>query len=119
MEEMNLMPTLAEANVPVVTEQVPPELAEPSVLEKIKAADAARPGFPAEHWLVLALGIAVWHFTRRDPRWIVRTAGGLGATALVARAASGREGLSKVLRYTPFGRGIANYPPRNTSQAQR
>ena len=119
MEEMNLMPTLAEANPPVVTGQVPAELAEPSALEKIKAADEARPGFPGEHWLVLALGIAVWQFTRRDRRWIVRTVGGLGATALVARAASGRQGLSKVLRYTPFGRGISNCPPCDTDQAQR
>ena len=111
MEEMNLMPTLAEANAPAVTGRVPAELAEPSALQKIKAADEARPGFPGEHWLVLALGIAVWQFTRRDRRWIVRTVGGLGATALVARAASGRQGLSKVLRYTPFGRGISNCPP--------
>jgi hypothetical protein len=111
MEEITLAPTLAEANVPVVAERVPPELDEPSPLQKIQAADAARPGFAGEHWLVLALGIALWQLTRRDRRWIVRTLGGFGATALVARAASGREGLSKVLRYTPFGRGISNCPP--------
>ena len=55
---------------------------------------------------------------RRDRRWIVRTVGGL--TALVARAASGREGLSKVLRYTPFGRGISACPPCDqNAKAQR
>jgi hypothetical protein len=118
MEEVNLMPTLAEAQVPVVVDQVPPELDEPSPLQKIKAADEARDGFPGEHWLVLALGIAVWQFTRRDRRWYVRTAGGFAASALVARAASGRHGLSKVLRYTPFGRGISNCPPCDEQAAK-
>jgi hypothetical protein len=111
MEEMNLMPTLAEANVPVPVENVPPEVQEGSPLQKLKAADEKRPGFPGEHWLVLALGVAVWQFTRKHRNWVVRTAGGFAATALVARAASGREGLSKVLRYTPFGRGIVMCPP--------
>ena len=111
-EEINLMPTLAEASPPVAMEPLPAEIAEDaSPIEKIKAADEAREGFPGEHWLVLALGIAVWQFTRKDRRWYVRTAGGFAATALVARAASGREGLSKVLRYTPFGRGISACPP--------
>ena len=111
MEDANMMATLAEAAVPMPMEQVPPELDEPSTLQKIKAADEAREGFPGEHWLVLAIGIAVWQFTRKDRRWIVRTVGGLAATTLVARAASGQDGLSKVLRYTPLGRGIKNCPP--------
>ncbi len=119
MEEMNLMPTLAEANVPMVNEAVPPELDEPSPLEKIKAADEARPGFPGEHWLVLALGIALWQVTRKHRNYVVRSAGLLGASALVARAASGREGLSKVLRYTPFGSRISRCPPCDVNAQQR
>ena len=112
MEQIDLTPTLAEASPPMAVQPLPPEVLEDaSPLEKIKAADEARPGFPGEHWLVLALGIAVWQFTRKHRYWAVRTAGGLAASALVARAASGREGLSKVLRYTPFGRGISNCPP--------
>jgi hypothetical protein len=111
MEEMNLVPTLAEANVALPAGQVPAALEEPSPLRRLQQADQARPGFPGEHWLVLALGIAVWHFTRHDRRWVVRTAGGFAATALVARAATGREGLAKVLRYTPLGRGISSCPP--------
>ena len=111
MEEMNLTPTLAEANVPMVAEQVPPELEEPNPLEKLKAADQARPGFPGEHWLVLALGVALWQVTRRHRHYAVRTAGALGASMLVARAASGREGLSRVLRYTPLGSRISRCPP--------
>ena len=118
MEEMDLLPTLAEASPPMMlAEQVPPELQEPSPLEKIKMADEAREGFPGEHWLVLALGIALWQVTRRNRNYLVRTLGVLGATTLVARAASGREGLSRVLRYTPFGRGISNCPPCDTAAA--
>lgn len=122
-EQTNLTPILAEASPPMAAEQIPPEiLDEDSTLEKIKAADERRRGFPGEHWLVLALGIAVWQFTRRHRNWAVRTAGGLAASAMVARAASGRQGLSKVLRYTPFGRGISNCPPcdaRATRNPQR
>jgi hypothetical protein len=110
MEEMSLTPTLAEASPPRVADKVP-VLEEASTLQKMKAADEARPGFPGEHWLVLALGIALWQLTRHDRLWVVRTLGALGASALVARAASGREGLAKVLRYTPFGRGISSCPP--------
>jgi hypothetical protein len=116
MEQIDLTPTLAEASPPanMSVEQVPLEVLgeeEPSAIDKIKAADEAREGFPGEHWLVLALGIAVWQFTRKHRYWAVRAAGGLAASAMVARAASGRQGLSKVLRYTPFGRGISNCPP--------
>jgi hypothetical protein len=122
MEETTLMPILAEASVPMpmVAEQVPTEIDEgASPIEKLKVADAQREGFRGEHWLVLALGVALWQFTRNDRRWIVRTVGGLGATTLIARAASGRDGLSKVLRYTPLGRGISNCPPCAEGQARR
>lgn len=78
----------------------------PSTLEKIKQYDDARPGFPGEHWLVLAAGLGVWLVSRRHPSALVRTLGLMGGTALVGRAASGRDGLSKVLRFTPVGRGI-------------
>ncbi len=120
MEQVDLMPTLAEASPPMAVEQVPPEAQdEPSTVAKLKAADEARPGFPGEHWLVLALGIAVWQVTRKHRLWAVRMAGGFASTALVARAASGREGLSKVLRYTPLGRGISNCPPCDPQAQQR
>lgn len=114
-EEMDLLPTVAEASPPAMTGEVPAELQEDaSPLEKIKRADAARDGFPGEHWLVLAIGIGVWQVTRKHRNVLVRTAGGFAAAALVARAASGREGLSKVLRYTPFGSRISNCPPCET-----
>ncbi|MDB5753175.1 MAG: hypothetical protein JWP65_3596 [Ramlibacter sp.] len=121
MDDDNLMATLAEATPLPGTESLPNELlgdAEP-VLQKIKRVDEQREGFPGEHWLVLGLGIAVWHYTRSNSHWAVRTAGSFAAAALVARAASGREGLSKVLRYTPFGSRIARgCPPCDEPQAQ-
>lgn len=112
MEQIDLTPTLAEASLPYQAQQLPPELQEDaSPIEKIKAADAARPGFPGEHWLVLALGVALWQVTRRHRNVMVRTAGALGASMLAARAASGREGLARVLRYTPLGARISRCPP--------
>jgi hypothetical protein len=100
-------PLLPEASAEAV-DAVP---ADATALDKVKAADAARYGFPGEHWLVLALGIGVWQFTRTHRNVLVRTAGGFAAAALVARAASGREGAWKILRYTPFGSKIDRCPP--------
>lgn len=79
---------------------------EESPLRRLQAWDAQREGFPGEHWLVLGLGVGVWLLSRRQQSVLVQTAGMLAATALVARAASGREGLTKVLRMTPLGGGL-------------
>ena len=77
-----------------------------TALKKLKEYDDARPGFPGEHWLVLGAGVGLWLATRRHSSVVVQTLGALGAAALAARAASGRDGLSKVLRYTPIGGAI-------------
>ena len=108
-EENELLPAQAGQAVDIPLE-------EPSPLEKIKAADQARDGFPGEHWLVLAIGIGLWQVTRKHPNFLVRTAGGFAAAAMAARAASGREGLSKILRYTPFGGRIDRCPPCDAQQ---
>jgi hypothetical protein len=81
-------------------------MTEESTLHKLKRYDDQREGFPGEHWIVLALGVGAWAGTRRSPSVVVQTLGALAGTLLVARAASGRDGLSKVLRYTPPGGGI-------------
>ncbi|MBI5274916.1 MAG: hypothetical protein HY854_00505 [Burkholderiales bacterium] len=94
------------------------DMEEPSAVEKIKQADAARPGFPGEHWLVLAIGVGLWQVTRQHRLWAVRTLGLLGASMLVARAASGREGLSKVLGYTPLGSRVSRCPPATAPRWQ-
>lgn len=77
-----------------------------NTLRRIKAADDARPGFKGEHWLVLGAGMGVWLASRNSPSLAVRTLGLLAGSALVARAASGRDGLARLLRYLPVGQRI-------------
>ncbi|MES2972505.1 MAG: hypothetical protein V4757_02810 [Pseudomonadota bacterium] len=72
-------------------------------LTRLKQWDEARADFPGEHWIVLAAGLGVWYLSARHPSAMVKLAGMAAATALVGRAASGRNGLSKLLRYTPVG----------------
>lgn len=75
-------------------------------IKELKAYDEARPGFPGEHWLVLAAGLGAWLASRRHPSFMVRTLGLMAGTALVGRAASGRDGVAKLVRYLPVGGGI-------------
>lgn len=77
-----------------------------STWQKIKDYDAARPGVPGEHWLVLGAGLGVWLLSSRHRSPLVKALGLMAGTALVGRAASGRDGLAKVLRYLPVGSGI-------------
>lgn len=112
MDDNQMLATLAEASPPQAMQEIPSELREDEpVLEKIKRVDENRESFPGEHWLVLALGVAVWQFTRKHRHFAVRAAGSFASAALVARAASGRDGLAKVLRWTPLGRAIRSCPP--------
>ena len=73
-------------------------------IKDIKRLDDARPGIPGEHWLTLGAGVAVWLLLRRARSPVLRTVGSLAGTALLARAASGRDGLAKALRWLPIGR---------------
>lgn len=77
-----------------------------SMLQTVKDYDAARPGIPGEHWLVLGAGLGAWLLTRRHPSVLVRAIGLMAGTALVGRAASGRDGVAKLVRYLPVGSGI-------------
>lgn len=79
-----------------------------STLKQIKAYDDSRPGIPGEHWLVLGLGLGAWLLTRKHRSFAVRTAGMMAGTALVGRAASGRDGIARVLRYLPVGGRISS-----------
>ena len=81
-----------------------------SILQKIKQSDTSRAGLPGEHWVALGAGLAAWWVTRNHRSFLVRTAGLMAGTALVGRAASGRDGISKVLRYFPVGRGGSANP---------
>ena len=64
----------------------------------IKRADEARPGFPGEHWLVLAAGVYAWRASRRHSSAWVRALGPIAAAGLLVRAASGRDGVARLLR---------------------
>ena len=75
-------------------------------IKEIKRADDAREGVPGEHWLVLGAGLGVWLLSRRSPSFMLRTLGLMAGTALVGRAASGRDGVSKFLGYLPIGSAI-------------
>jgi hypothetical protein len=75
-------------------------------IKELKELDDARPGIPGEHWITLAAGLGAWWFTRHHPSTLVRTLGLMAGTALVGRAASGRDGIAKVVRYLPVGGGI-------------
>lgn len=77
-----------------------------SMLQQLKAYDHAREGMSGEHWLTLGLGVAAWLLTRNHRSFVVRTAGMIAGTALVGRAASGRDGPARVLQYLPVGRRI-------------
>ena len=77
-----------------------------STWEKVKDYDESRPSFPGEHWLVLGAGLGVWMLTRKHPSFLLRTVGLAAGTALVGRAASGRDGIAKLVRYLPVGGGI-------------
>jgi hypothetical protein len=71
-----------------------------------KQYDQQRPSFPGEHLLVLAAGLGLWMVSRRHPSLLVRGAGLAAGSARAGRAASGRDGLRKLLRVLPVGRGI-------------
>ena len=73
--------------------------------QRLKNSDAAQTGVPGQHWIALGAGLAAWLLTRKRSSFMVRTAGMLAGTALVGRAASGRDGLSKIIRLLPIGRG--------------
>ncbi|MDB5886896.1 MAG: hypothetical protein JWR74_3067 [Polaromonas sp.] len=74
-------------------------------LEKIKDHDERRTSLPGEHWLTLGAGLAVLMASRRSRSWVKRTAGSALGSALLYRAASGRDGLSRLLPYLPSGIG--------------
>jgi hypothetical protein len=80
-----------------------------SIPQRIKRYDAERAGIPGEHLVALGAGLAAWLLTRKHRSFLVRTAGMLAGTALVGRAASGRDGLQKVLRFLPIGRGSSGH----------
>lgn len=65
-----------------------------STLRKTKQWDDQRPGIPGEHWLALGAGLFALARARRSRSPVVRLAGQALGGALMARAASGRDGIA-------------------------
>jgi uncharacterized membrane protein len=65
------------------------------IFNRIRELDRRRPGFPGEHFIVAALGTSLLSASRRrNGLWrLVTMAAG---SALLARAASGRDGLARM-----------------------
>ena len=77
-------------------------------LQQLKQFDDARPGIPGEHLFALGVGLGAWWLTRRHPSFIVRSIGIGVATAIIGRAASGQDGISRIFRRLPVGRTITD-----------
>ena len=73
---------------------------------KAKNWDDAREGVPGEHWLTLVTGIGLVMASRRSRSTLTRVGGSALGAALVMRAASGRDGISKLLPYVPGVRDL-------------
>lgn len=72
----------------------------------LKTWDDTRDSFPAEHWLVAGAGLAVLVASMRCRSPLQRAAGAALGGALLLRAASGRDGLVKLLDHLPENKGL-------------
>ncbi len=61
-------------------------------IQELREWDQARPGIKGEHWLALGAGLLALHRARRAQSVVGRLVGGAIGTALIARAATGRDG---------------------------
>lgn len=66
------------------------------------AWDKNRDSFTGEHLVVLAAGVALLLVSKRSSSLLVRTIGLSLATTLMLRAASGHDGVAKLLPYLPM-----------------
>ncbi len=64
-----------------------------SNLQRVKEWDDQRPSLPGEHWFALGLGLLVTSRAQRSRSIVGRLAGNAVAVALMARAASGKDGV--------------------------
>ena len=86
-------------------QKIPTPIASPELptLEQIKDYDQKRASFPGEHLLVFGAGLALLMAAGRSRSLLKRTAGSALGSALLYRAASGRDGVTKLLRFLPMG----------------
>jgi uncharacterized membrane protein len=67
------------------------------LFNRLRDFDRRRPGFPGEHFIVAALGTSLLNSARRR-RGVGRVLATVAGGALLARAASGRDGLARLKR---------------------
>src|SRR5690606_22986461 len=67
-----------------------------SVIQRLKEMDEQRPSFPGEHWIVFAAGAFLMAKAARQRSFIAQALMLAAGSALIGRAASGRDGLIKV-----------------------
>jgi hypothetical protein len=76
-------------------------------IQDIQQWDAARPGFKGEHWLVLGAGLLALRAAGRSRGLMGRTLGRALGSALLARAATGRDGVvGKLTRVAAAASGV-------------
>ena len=73
------------------------------LLNKVREFDKRRPGFPGEHFIVATVGASLLRSAGRRSG-IGRVLAMLAGSALMARAASGRDGLPRLARLLSVGR---------------
>lgn len=67
-------------------------MAIPQKIQDLREWDQSRTGLKGEHWLVLGAGLLALHRARRAESTVGRLVGSAIGTALIARAATGRDG---------------------------
>ena len=72
-------------------------------LQSCQDWDQRRESFPAEHWIVLGIGVALLIASRRSTSPVTRALGSAAGGAMLARAASGRDGVAKLVALLPVG----------------
>ena len=100
-------PWQSEVRVEIVkTIPTSPSLSLKRALQNIRAWDDSRDSFPGEHWLVLTAGVALLLAASQSSSPVKRIAGAALGGALLYRAASGRDGVARLLRQLPPSRGL-------------
>ncbi len=69
-----------------------------STFRDVKQWDEQRASIPGEHWLALGLGLLVLSRSGRSRSLLGRMAGKAIGGAFLARSASGRDGIRKLVR---------------------
>ncbi|WP_431099464.1 hypothetical protein [Polaromonas aquatica] len=76
------------------------------LLHDCHAWDKSRDSFPGEHWLVFGAGVALLLASGRSSSPLKRALGSMAGSALLYRAASGRDGVAKLVAYLPAAKGL-------------